>query len=76
MQEFYSGALWGGLAGVIVGLTLLIWVLLIPRKTCPKCGAKLSRFRKPTNLRQTLWGGWTCLECGSELDRKGNVIEQ
>ncbi len=76
MQEVLTGALWGGLAGVIVGLTLLIWVLLMPRKACPKCGAKLARFRKPSNLGQALWGGWTCHGCGTELNRKGKMIEQ
>jgi hypothetical protein len=41
---------------------------------CPKCGAKLPAIRKPTSLRQMLWGGWTCPACGCEVDRKGRPI--
>lgn len=32
-------------------------------------------FRIPENKKQLLWGGWTCESCGSELDRKGNLIK-
>jgi transposase len=26
-------------------------------------------------LKQALWGGWTCPNCGCEVDRQGNAIE-
>ena len=42
---------------------------------CPSCGIKLPMIRRPKSLRQALWGGWTCPGCGSELDRKGRVID-
>ena len=40
---------------------------------CPECGSIQPKIRKPQNLRQTLWGGSTCV-CGCELDKYGNKI--
>jgi hypothetical protein len=37
--------------------------------SCPKCGTKLPEVRNPRNMRQVLWGGWTCANCGVELDK-------
>jgi hypothetical protein len=36
---------------------------------CPNCYAPLPTVRKPQNLNQVLWGGWTCKNCGSEFDK-------
>jgi len=36
---------------------------------CPNCNAVLPKMRKPANLRQILWGGVTCPECGKEYDK-------
>lgn len=36
---------------------------------CPNCNAVLPKIRKPANLRQILWGGVTCPECGKEYDK-------
>lgn len=38
---------------------------------CPRCRAALPAVRAPKNLRQALWGGWTCAGCGIELDKWG-----
>ena len=27
-------------------------------------------------LRQLMWGGWTCSNCGTEIDRHGKAIDQ
>ena len=43
---------------------------------CPRCGETLPKFRKPTSLRQTLWGGWTCKKCGCEVDKWGKEIKK
>jgi hypothetical protein len=32
--------------------------------------------RRPTSLRQALWGGWTCKNCGAEVDRWGRKVGQ
>jgi hypothetical protein len=42
--------------------------------TCPRCGTVAPFFRKPTSLRQALWGGWTCANCGCNMDRWGKEI--
>ena len=42
---------------------------------CPTCGTKQPARRKPTSLRQLIWGGWTCATCGTEIDRNGTAIK-
>lgn len=46
------------------------------KTACTKCGAALPRFRRPANLRQILWGGWSCHECGSEYDKWMKPIDE
>jgi len=38
---------------------------------CGKCGVELPYYKNPKNLNQLLHGGWTCLNCGAELDKHG-----
>jgi len=42
--------------------------------TCPRCGTIFPKFRKPANIRQALWGGWTCKRCGCEVDKWGKEL--
>ena len=42
----------------------------------PECGTPVPSVRRPTSLRQALWGGWTCQTCSTELDRSGNQLNQ
>lgn len=42
--------------------------------TCPECQTKLPYFRKPQNTQQALWGGYTCSNCKTELDRFGAKV--
>lgn len=42
--------------------------------SCPKCGKKAPRVRKPTSLRQAFWGGCICKEHGCESDKWGIEI--
>jgi hypothetical protein len=37
---------------------------------CPACGAAFPSVRRPKNIRQATWGGWTCESCGTEFDRR------
>lgn len=46
------------------------------RGGCPECGTEVPGFRKPTSLRQALWGGWTCAKCGTEMDRGGRELSK
>lgn len=41
---------------------------------CPRCATQQPTWRRPTSLRQTLLGGWTCANCGTEMDRNGQAI--
>jgi hypothetical protein len=50
------------------------WGINTDGVSCPKCAVVLPRIRKPANIRQTLWGGWTCNNCGCEVDKWGKEI--
>ena len=59
---------------VVVAVVVVLLLAAVNRAkalACPRCGAKVPAIRKPTSLRQLLWGGWTCSACGFEIDRKG-----
>jgi hypothetical protein len=75
MDAFATGVILGLIAGVGVMVALVIYALIYYRRKCPDCGGSLlSLFRIPTNTRQALWGGWTCQECGCEVDRRGRKV--
>ena len=68
------------IAGVLAaGMALLAWGttrgnkwgLNLSRRACPACGAQAPIIRKPTSLKQALWGGWTCSKCGQDIDKWG-----
>jgi hypothetical protein len=64
--------------GVILGLFATVAVLLFvlskrPVK-CPKCGLTVSRSGRPQNADQARWGAWTCPQCNSDINSKGNLI--
>lgn len=40
---------------------------------CPTCSTQQPIWRKPTSLRQRFLGGWTCNNCGTEIDRNGHA---
>jgi hypothetical protein len=42
---------------------------------CGRCGSEAPLVRNPANLPQTLWGGWTCNECGLEMDKWGVPVD-
>ncbi len=69
------GVVGGVVGGLLAGLGVLVYGLLKAPKKCPQCGAPFPKFRKPANRRQLLWGGWTCSNCGSEMDRHGRKVE-
>lgn len=68
-----------------VGLFLVIrdtirqrgkWGINLKPAACTQCGTPAPLVRKPANASQTLWGGWTCAECGFELDKWGRPLEE
>jgi hypothetical protein len=40
---------------------------------CPTCGASQPKYRTPQNLRQAMWGGFTCRKCNTEMDKWGRL---
>jgi hypothetical protein len=74
MDTFVAGAILGLFAGIVVAVGFVIYALIRKPLKCPDCGASLPMFRKPANKRQGLWGGWTCPECGCEVDRRGRKV--
>ena len=51
------------------------WGVNFKQTLCPRCGTKMPKWRKPENQRQAMWGGWTCTQCGCEMDKYGNALE-
>lgn len=45
------------------------------RVNCPRCDARMPLIRRPNSPRQMLLGGWTCHQCGCEMDRTGRAID-
>jgi hypothetical protein len=52
------------------------WGINTADVSCPRCGLRMPKIRKPQNLRQCLWGGGTCQGCGCEVDKWGKEVEQ
>ncbi len=50
------------------------WGINLSLPNCPKCGKKVPAIRKPTSTHQAMWGGWTCSNCGCEMDKWGKEI--
>lgn len=38
---------------------------------CPSCGNKFDQIRRPNDMYEMLWGGWTCKKCGKKYDKWG-----
>jgi hypothetical protein len=74
MDGSIGGAIIGAVGGALVGLVLVVIALLQKPKRCAECGAPVPKVRTPANRRQMLWGGWTCRECGCEMDRRGRKV--
>jgi hypothetical protein len=74
MNEFIGGVVIGAVVGGTIALVMLALALLLKPKPCAECGAPAPRFRNPANRRQMLWGGWTCPECGCEMDGRGRKV--
>jgi len=44
------------------------------RVVCPGCDTTQPFWRKPTSVKQALWGGYSCPNCHRELDKWGREI--
>lgn len=52
------------------------WGINLKPTVCIECGTPMPTVRKPASWRQAMWGGWTCAECGFELDKWGRPTEK
>jgi hypothetical protein len=73
-----SGVLGAGILLVIHGTIFKTrWgVNTATEAECPGCHKMHGQIRIPRNLRQTLWGGFTCDECGLETDKWNRPISE
>jgi len=68
--------------GILVGVMAMLVYAAWKRKQvnagggCPECLTEVPMYRRPTSLSQALWGGWTCENCGTEMDRNGMELSQ
>jgi hypothetical protein len=81
MNEFWLDLIYYGFWGAVLGLLfapflflLMLGLAYLFPKSCPNCGSPLPKIRVPTSMRQALRGGWTCGQCGCEVDRRGQRI--
>ena len=64
-----------GVLLVIYGtITKNRWGINADPVSCPRCQTPFPEVRKPQNLRQTLWGGGNCANCGTEVDKWGREL--
>jgi hypothetical protein len=62
-----------------VGMVLVVhgtiaknrWGINLEEVSCPRCSKLLPKVRKPRSLRESMWGGCTCPNCGVEVDKWG-----
>jgi hypothetical protein len=66
------GLLFTGAVLVTVGtVTKNRWGINLDSASCPSCKVPIPQPRKPQSLKQALWGGSTCEQCGTESDKWG-----
>lgn len=69
-----DGALSGAVIGAVTAAVVLVFMTFARKPAkCEKCGREQPKVRKPANMQQAMWGGYTCEGCGSELDGRGKV---
>jgi hypothetical protein len=50
------------------------WGINFKGATCPQCHSAAPTMCVPKNVRQAMWGGWTCTRCQLEIDKWGKPI--
>lgn len=78
-RAFAQSGTWSYVFGVITGGALLMayaaakspFGLNFDPVKCPRCGTQQAAFRRPASFRQAMLGGFTCPNCGCDMDRQG-----
>ena len=52
------------------------WAINLKPLVCSICRTRGPRVRLPKSKRELMWGGWTCRQCGTELDKFGQPVEK
>jgi hypothetical protein len=74
-----SSTLIGGVIAALLVPVPLIWLLrklgmpIGQAVNCERCGTEQPAVRRPTGFRQAMLGGFTCANCGAELDTRGRL---
>jgi len=50
------------------------WGINLESVNCPACGSPMPQVRQPKSVRERLWGGGTCGQCGCEMDKWGRRL--
>ena len=65
----------GGVILVVYGTRVRNkWGINSEAARCFHCNAPAPGVRMPKNLREFLWGGWTCSSCGTHVDKWGREL--
>ncbi len=68
---------------VVVGLVIWVrragrnkskWGINLNRVNCPVCQTLQPVVRVPKSRKQMLWGGTTCPNCQTQLDKYGDIV--
>jgi len=72
------GSLAWGIGSVLICATVVAAVMAMTGRlhpiSCPRCATLMPTFRRPASVKQALWGGWSCPNCGCEIDRSGDAM--
>ena len=47
------------------------WGINLKQVNCPSCGMTQPRIRVPRSFHEAMWGGYTCPQCGTKMDKWG-----
>ena len=78
MNAIYLVMAWA----LLIGILLVVYGTLVKNRwgvnlkpvICPCCNRTMPKVRAPKSLRETLWGGATCMNCGCEMDKWGRQM--
>ena len=47
------------------------WGINLGTVNCPKCKEEQPQIRMPKSIKEALWGGYSCNNCGCKMDKYG-----